>query len=73
MKNKYRCSCCDEIRSNKNVVYRLWTQKVRPDNSEIVGICRKCNNNIKKYKNIIGVQQYIEWVLQEGYCSTKEY
>lgn len=61
MKNKYRCSCCNELKSNKNIVYRLWTQKKKPCNSEIVGICRKCNNEIKKQKNIIGVKEFLEW------------
>lgn len=62
MKSKqYRCSCCNEMKTEKNVVYRLWTQKVAPENSQVVGICRKCNNKIKETVNIVGVKEFLKW------------
>lgn len=62
VKEQYKCSCCNNPKSNKNIVYRIWTQKVRPEASEVVGICRKCNNKIKNTINIIGVKEFLEWV-----------
>ena len=56
---EYRCCCCNDIKSN--FVYKLWTQKVKPENSEVVAICRSCNFKINKAK-LIGVKEFIEWV-----------
>ncbi len=61
MKKLYVCSCCEEIKSRTNAVYRIWTQRVKPSKSEIVVICRSCNNKIKAKKNIVGVKEFIEW------------
>jgi hypothetical protein len=59
---EYRCSCCNEVKKVKtDYVYKLWTQKVKPEESEVVAICRSCNFKINKAK-LIGVKEFIEWV-----------
>lgn len=57
MKKTYRCSCCDEIKSEKNLCYKAWSSKVKPENSPIVKICRKCNYQVNKSK--VGVKEYL--------------
>lgn len=58
--NLYRCSCCNEVKKYEtNKVYKLWTNRVKPENSPVVAICRKCNNKIKN-SGFNSVEQYLQ-------------
>lgn len=47
----FRCSCCNNLKPNSSLVYKPWDSEKMPLNlSEIVGICKKCNALMKKYK-----------------------
>ena len=59
MKNQYRCSCCNELKSDKNIVYKKWDAYFRPSECSIVGICRTCNLKMKKV-DINRVEQFLE-------------
>lgn len=51
MKNKrYRCGLCDEIKKDNNIVYKCWDSNKKPENCSIIGICRKCNAKMRKFK-----------------------
>jgi hypothetical protein len=57
MEKTYRCSCCDGVFPTTNTVYKSWNEKVKPENSEVVCICRKCNRQMIKC-GFKGVMQY---------------
>ena len=63
-KNKYRCIGCDEVKNNKNTIWRPWTQCKKPSQTEIVAICRKCNLRMKRFfgGKIYGVKEFSKWI-----------
>lgn len=43
MKTKnFRCSCCNEMKTDKRPVFKIWNSKVRQKDLILVAICRKC-------------------------------
>lgn len=55
MHNKYRCTCCDKIKTTKTQVMKNYYGR-----GPKVAICRACNNlmtklNLKTVKKLIGV------------------
>lgn len=58
--NQYRCSCCNEVKSKFNIVYKLWESRAKAKNCTPVGVCRSCNNQMKKVR-IKRVSTFIEY------------
>ena len=59
MKDIYRCSCCNELKNAKtNIIYAKWDTFKTPPNCSLVGICRKCNNDMKKV-SVNRVEQFL--------------
>ncbi len=42
-----------------NIIYALWNTYLKPENCEVVGICRSCNNKMKKNK-MNRVEQFLK-------------
>ena len=60
----YKCSCCNEMKTNANVVWKKWDSFKRPGDCGIVGICRKCNNDMKKVQ-MNRVESYKELLIND--------
>lgn len=49
-KNEYRCSGCNEIKNNRNLVWVAWcrTKETRSFGCQKVAMCRKCASSQRK-------------------------
>ena len=75
----YRCSLCNQLKNEKtNIVWKNWCENTAPEATSIVGICRKCNAEMRK-AGIEGVLQYkhrqqgFVVITVEGYPETFEF
>jgi len=53
-REKYRCSCCDEMKPLQNSAEFNWAKQ----NGVTVLICRRCENNIR-FSNLKSVKGYL--------------